>query len=586
MFAGVGCIPARHVSPVPISDIKPELDDAKPKDRERAIATLNNSMEKNEGKEEASLAPKEFNISPDTTLADTKALDEALEYCRVAQDFWEKGDLENAIDALDQAYSLILKVEADDDSELIRQKEDIRFLISKRILEIYASRHTVANGYHNAIPLVINRYVKREIELLKGKDRPFLVEAYRRSGRYRPEIVKALKEAGLPEELSWLPLIESGFNVRAFSRARALGLWQFIPSTGYKFGLKRDRWVDERMDPVKSTRAAILYLKELHQIFGDWTTVLAAYNCGEGKVLKVIRNQNINYLDNFWDLYEKLPSETARYVPRFLACLFIIKEPEKYNVKLGRPDPSIPYEIVTVSKQARLKDIASTIGCKYEELKILNPELRYHVTPPESYPLKVPKGKASILVAKMDQIPAWIPPRRAYTYHIVRDGETLSHIALRYRTTVRRIATVNRIHRDRIRVGQKLKIPLRGTRELAYLERGKPGDTSSQLEFIHHRVKRGDSLWNLARYYGISIKQIKALNNLSNTQLHIGQVLIIPMKKGNGSSANRIGTYQVKAGDTPYQIARTHNMRLERLLQINRLTPRSKIYPGQILYVE
>jgi len=583
IFTIAGCIPAMHAPPIYTNETEPKLAEAGPEiNNETTISTIENKQ----AKEDVDIVPKDTYILPDATSKDTKALDEALEYCRTAQGLWEKGELENAIDALDQAYSLILKVETDDDPELIRQKEDIRFLISKRILEIYASRHTVVNGYHKAIPLVMNSYVKKEIELFKGKDRPFLLEAYRRSGRYRPQIVKALKEAGLPEELSWLPLIESGFNIKAFSRARALGLWQFIPSTGYKFGLKRNHWIDERMDPIKSTKAAILYLKELHQIFGDWTTVLAAYNCGEGKVLKVIRNQNINYLDNFWDLYEKLPSETARYVPRFLACLFIIRNPEKYGIKLGKPDPSIPYETVTISKQVRLKDIAPIIGCRYEELKLLNPELRYHITPPETYSLKVPKGKGSILIAKIDQVPTWIPPRKAYTYHLVREGETLSYIALRYHSTIRDIVTLNQINdRDRIRVGQKLKIPLR-KRKIAYLKREKTPTTPLQWEFIHHRVRRGDSLWTLARHYGITIKQIKALNNLSNTQLHIGQVLLIPRRKKEGLNPYRIETYRVKAGDSPYQIARSHNMSLERFLQINRLTPRSKIYPGQILYVE
>jgi membrane-bound lytic murein transglycosylase D len=133
-------------------------------------------------------------------------------------------------------------------------------------------------------------------------------------------ILEKLEAAGLPAELSWLPLIESGFKVKALSRARALGLWQFIPSTGYKFGLKRDQYIDERIDFEKSSDAAIAYLKELHNIFGDWSTVLAAYNCGEGRVLRVIRTQNINYLDDFWDLFGRLPFETARYVPRFLAA--------------------------------------------------------------------------------------------------------------------------------------------------------------------------------------------------------------------------------------------------------------------------
>jgi membrane-bound lytic murein transglycosylase D len=265
-------------------------------------------------------------------------LDEALEFCQTSQDFWGQGDFENAIAALDQAYNLILRADTNDNPKFIQQKEDIRFMIGKRMLEIYASRHIVATGNHHAIPMVMNQHVEKEIKLFQGREKEFFVSSHKRSGRYRPEILKALKEAGLPRELSWLPLIESGFKVKALSRARALGLWQFIPSTGYKFGLKRDEWIDERMDVTKSTLAAIDYLKELHNIFGAWMTVLAGYNCGEAKVLRVIRNQNINYLDNFWDVFEKLPWETARYVPRFLAALFIINDPNRFGFDLKALD--------------------------------------------------------------------------------------------------------------------------------------------------------------------------------------------------------------------------------------------------------
>ena len=255
----------------------------------------------------------DLGLDPVSTQKIQTDLDEALELCEVSQVYWQEGELENAVEALDRAYALILNVNTSNRPKLIQQKEDLRFMISKRILEIYASRNIVVNGNHNAIPIVINRHVQAEIDLFtKGRERRFFIESYRRSGRYRDKIVNALKAAGLPEELSWIPLIESGFKVNALSRARALGLWQFIPSTGYKFGLQRNKFIDQRMDPEKSTRAAIEYLKELHRIFGDWSTVLAAYNCGEGRVLKVIRSQNVNYLDNFWDLYERLPRETAR----------------------------------------------------------------------------------------------------------------------------------------------------------------------------------------------------------------------------------------------------------------------------------
>ena len=514
-----------------------------------------------------------------------KLIDEALEFCQTSQEFWGQGDFENAMDALDQAYSLILGADTDDNPKLIQQKEDIRFMICKRVLEIYASRYTVATGNHDAIPIVMNRHVEKEIKLFKGPERRFFLSAYKRSGRYRPEIVKALEEAGLPKELSWLPLIESGFKVKALSRARALGLWQFIPSTGYKFGLKRDQWVDERMDITKSTQAAIAYLKELHNIFGDWTTVMAAYNCGEGKVLRVIRNQNINYLDNFWDLFQKLPWETARYVPRFLAALSIINDPERFGFDLRDLDPPQSYEKITVSKQMRLQDIAKAMGISAESLEDVNPELRHKATPPDSYVLNVPKDKADLLVAKLGEIPAWTPPQRLYVYHRVRRGDTLSGLAQRYRTSIRGIATANNIgRRGLIRVGQRLKIPVRGSRPV-YAKARQTVD-SGQPGTIVHRVKRGDSLWLVARRYNTNTKKIIHLNNLKTSRLHIGQRLVVREGTHAVETSADTKTYQVKRGDSPYEIARSHNMQLERFLRINALTPRSKIYPGQELAVE
>jgi membrane-bound lytic murein transglycosylase D len=198
----------------------------------------------------------------------------------------------------------------------------------------------------------MNRHVQKAIDLFTtGREKEWFLKVYARSGKYRPAIVRELKEAGLPEELSWLPLIESGFSTVAISSARALGMWQFIASTGYKYGLNRDAWIDERMNPEKATKAAIAYLTELHQIFGEWTTALAAYNCGEARVLKEISTQKINYMDNFWDLYEKLPSETAFYVPKFLAVLHIVNNPSAYGIELPPLEKEIEYDKVNINKQ-------------------------------------------------------------------------------------------------------------------------------------------------------------------------------------------------------------------------------------------
>ncbi len=411
----------------------------------------------------ASVAKKENSDDDQATL------DTALELTETAQEYWEDGDRDQAIEALDQAYALILKVP--NNAGLSQQKEDLRFVISRRIMEMYASRKMAAAGTSEEIPRTMNDHVEREIQSFQTQERDFFLESYKRSGRYRGEIVKALKEAGLPVELSWLPLIESGFKIRALSRSRAFGLWQFIPSTGYKYGLKRNAWIDERLDPAKATAAAIAYLQELHERFGDWATVLAAYNCGEGNVARAIRETKVDYLDNFWDLYERLPRETARYFPRVLAVLAILKEPARYGFNLEPVDNTLSYETLTIEKPVHLRSVAEAIQVDIDDLKALNPELRRDATPNSAYALKVPPGKGQVLLASLDTLAKWTPPKVEFVVHRVRRGETLSLIALRYRTSIQRILEANHIGSGRfLRVGQRIKIPMRYSTQAANLD--------------------------------------------------------------------------------------------------------------------
>ncbi len=388
-------------------------------------------------------------------------MDQAHALCQISQNYWQKGEIDRAIEFLDRAYLLILSINTDDSQTLIQQKKDMRFMISKRIIEIYASRETVINGNQNEIQVIINKQVQYEIDLYaKGILRNHFINSYKRSGKYRQLIVEQLKEENLPRELSWLPLIESGFRVKALSKSRALGLWQFIPSTGYRFGLSRNRYIDERMDPEKSTQAAIGYLKELHSHFGDWSTALAAYNCGENRVLKVIQKQKINYLDNFWDLYANLPQETARYVPKFLATLHIVKNLEKYGLDKITIDTPVKFESLTVTEKIHLEKIAKITGIDQKRLEELNPELRQNIVPGGKYPLKIPEGNKQILLANIDQILRLNPASVNFLSHRVQSGENLSLLARRYRTSVANIMLANNLQgADYIISGRTLKIP-------------------------------------------------------------------------------------------------------------------------------
>lgn len=470
------------------------------------------------------LAKEAEGASPDEEpYTDQKRIDDALYYYQEALESWNSGEPDKAIESLDQSYQIICSIQDEEDPEITQQKEDLRLLISKRILEIYASRSHPQMGRSREIPLAMNHYVAREIKRFQTTERKFFTDSHKLSGRYRPYIVEEMKKAGLPVELSWLPLIESGFKTKALSKARALGLWQFIASTAYRYDLRRDRWVDERMDPELSTKAAITYLKVLHELFGDWTTVLAAYNCGEGNVLRVIRQQHVNYLDDFWDLYPRLPLETARYVPRFLAALHIIKDPEKYGFNDLEQDEPLRSEKVQVSKQMRLKDIARTLDVTQKTLEELNPSLRYKATPNYPFMLNLPLETREMFLANLEQIPKWKPPQRAYVVHRVRFGETLSGIAMKYRVPVRRIVHANGLRSaSRIRAGQRLKIPLRGQIILASnTPHSEPGST------IHYRVKRGDSLWLIAQRFNTTVAKIKALNQIHSNLLQTGQTILV-----------------------------------------------------------
>ncbi|MBN1102805.1 MAG: LysM peptidoglycan-binding domain-containing protein [Deltaproteobacteria bacterium] len=530
--------------------------------------------------------------SPASRASHQEMIDSALELLQASSDYWEQGNHENAVDALDKAYSLILQVETDDDPDLIQQREDLRITIAKRIVEVYASRFTVANGTYKAIPLVMNDHVKREIASFTGREKDFFLSAYRRSGKYRPAILKALEEAGMPKELSWLPLIESGFKVRAFSRARALGLWQFIASTGYKYGLKRDTWIDERMDPEKSTMAAIAYLKDLHQMFGDWTTALAGYNCGEWAVLNRIKTQRINYLDHFWDLYEKLPRETAAYVPRLLAVLHIVNNPEAHGVALPHLDEEIRVEEVTINKKVQLKTIAARLDVDCDLLQELNAELRQDMTPDSPYPLKVPKGKGDVLLAKLSDIPESnvhsfrrYSSSPSYLLHTVKKGETLASIARKYKTTTKAIKGMNGLGKgERVNVGWTLKIPTQKGYAPVLAGKASAADSRPTSKVIEYVVKPGDSLWKIAGRYNTTTKNLRTLNKLSSPNLREGQVLMILPGPGT-TNTTKTKTYKVKDGDSPSHIARKHDMDLSEFLKLNNLSPKSTIFPGQVVQV-
>ncbi len=466
-------------------------------------------------------------------------VDEVVELLRLAQAYRDKGDMDNALKSLDKAYGILL-AEEDDNSVIVRQKDDLRLIIARKILEIYTGRRTATIGKASEIPLNLNADVEKEIRSFQTIERTFFERSYERSGYYLPFMKQQLRQAGLPEELAWLPLVESGFQVHALSKARALGPWQFIPSTGYKYGLNRDLFIDERMSVEKSTQAAIAYLTDLHGLFGDWLTALAAYNCGEGRVLKVISRQQINYLDHFWDLYRQLPNETARYVPRFLATLHIVKNPKKYGMNLPEPYAKpIAYETVKTQKSMKLFDIACQIGISTDTLVMLNPELRHQMTPDRPYELKIPQGMGQQYALVADQIKESRPPappererKTKVVKYKVKSGDTLASISKKFGASSKSILSANGLKSEsQVTEGKILKIPVKQQEKGTQVASGKKGKSkktaAAEPTVIKYTVKKGDTLTQIAKRYSTTTAEIMKLNHLQGGQLKSGQVLKI-----------------------------------------------------------
>lgn len=327
------------------------------------------------------------------------------------------------------------------------------------------------------IPVVRNAPVERFIGIFTGRQQDRMALYLKRSGRYEGMIRAKLRERGMPEDLLYLSMIESGFNPTAKSHASAVGLWQFIEDTGERYGLRVDSYVDERKHPEKSTDAALSYLGDLHDQFGSWYLAAAAYNTGEGRVARVMKQVTGKQKGrdaDFWRIRSRLPSETREYVPLMVAAALIGKEPAKYG--LGGVQRWMPLESdeVQVPAGTRLSLVSEAVGVSENELKRLNPHLVRAMTPPgkNAYAVRVPRGRTERYAANFAGVQKRASEKAAQERreeqrrlasvrrHTVRRGESLWTIARRYDTTVKKVQAANRLgSRNRIRPGQRLVIP-------------------------------------------------------------------------------------------------------------------------------
>ncbi|HEY7639712.1 MAG TPA: LysM peptidoglycan-binding domain-containing protein [Steroidobacteraceae bacterium] len=421
----------------------------------------------------------------------------------------------------------------------------------------------------------------------------YLDRTFKRGERYLYHIVKEIEARKMPLELALLPIVESAFNPVAYSRARASGLWQFIPGTGRRYDLKQNWYYDGRRDVIAATDAALDYLQFLAEEFeGDWLLAVAAYNCGEANIERAVaRNRKAGKPTDFFSL--KLPRETRAYVPKLLAITRIVNDPAAHGLEFA-PIPNQPYFAqIDVAGQIDLHVAAELAELAPEELLALNPAFNHWVTDPDGpYELLVPVDRE----AKFVEAIAALPPEKRVrvVYHHVRKGDTLGGIADKYGVSIAAIKTANKIRGTLIRPGQDLLITAAPTgmapgRTLtASLEERAPRNTSDK-----HIVRRGDTLWSIARSHGVTMESIVSSNGLSSDDtLAVGQVLSIPgtttlASTDSQSIDTRSTTYVVRRGDTLSRIATKFRVRLSDLLGWNGLSSRSTIKPGQrlVMYV-
>jgi len=385
------------------------------------------------------------------------------------------------------------------------------------------------------VPIILNSSVESHIDYFNVRIRDKFELWLSRSGRYLPLMKEIFKKNNLPEDLVFVSLIESGFNPYAYSRARAVGPWQFMKGTGLKYGLRINEWIDERRDPVKSTVAAANYLKDLYAMFNSWPLALASYNAGEGRVGRAMAKSKAG---DFWDLRSTryLRPETRNYVPKFMAATIIAKNPEKYGFNLNYHEP-LQYDEVVIDRPTDLRLIAKTAGVTYEEVKELNPELKQSVTPLDydDYRLKLPVGAKTAFEERFAQIPEW--EKTVWLKHVVRRGETLASIARKFGTTVATLRDINHLRRSSVRIGATILVPT-GNRAATVEEAAPTAVTNAALTIeeplareakpLRYRVKRGDTLWNISKRFNTTVDQIRKWNGLGKTSdIRAGRRLIL-----------------------------------------------------------
>ena len=442
-------------------------------------------------------------------------------------------------------------------------------------------------------PVVENEKVRYFVDYYTGRARKTFKIWLERSGRYLPMMREIFAEAGLPKDLAYLAMVESGFNDKAYSWAHAVGPWQFIESTGRRYGLKNDWWHDERRDPEKATRAAAHFLSDLYKSFdGDWYLAVPSYNAGPGKLRQAVKRYKTR---DFWELSrgKYLKAETKNYLPKLLAVILIAKQPEKYGFTDLEYQEPIAYETMALPSSTDLEVLARLSGSDYASIKKLNPELKRWCTPPaaKGFEVRLPVGSQPLFAEKYAQLPK--RERANYVRHKVKSGDTLLALSHRYGVRVTDIKRLNSIKNSRtLQIGTNLIVPLNpdsnGLKPLAELK-----DDYKRSRLSRYTVRSGDSLWKISRKFNVTEKQLRVWNKLgwSNT-IRPGQSLIVSSKETSKKRIAKVQktsgpvtkvVYTVRSGDTLWAIGREFAVDTGQIRSWNNLAENHVLQPGESL---
>jgi len=426
----------------------------------------------------------------------------------------------------------------------------------------------------------------------------YLERVFTRAQRYLPYITAELERRGLPLELALLPIVESAYDPFAYSHGRAAGLWQMIPGTARRFGIRQNWWYDGRRDVVDSTRAALDYLEYLHKLNdGDWLNAIASYNSGEGNVLRSVkRNRKAGKPEDFWNL--KLPRETSMYVPKLLALVDIVQNPDAYNLALPAVLDEPQFVVADIGSQLDLALAAELAGVEVDTVYAYNPGYnRWSTDPAGPHRLVLPVEAADSFTAALAEVTD--EDRVRWKRHKVKSGEAISTIALKYNTTVAQIREANNLRGNTIRAGHYLLIPVATKPLSAYSQSAdarlaKTQNRKRAGSKVEHVVAKGESFWTISRHYKVTHRQLAAWNGMApGDPLPVGRKLVVWTDAANASPqvspATTLGNttrklrYTVRNGDSLYLIANRFRVSINDIARWNNIDKNKILRPGQKL---